>query len=65
MGMRRLRHRGIIAGVPTAPAVGASNALYGAGGGAIAAFNPTTGSAAWIAATGGTHWQSPSSSQAR
>jgi outer membrane protein assembly factor BamB len=37
----------------------ANNVLYGAGGGAIAAFNPTTGSAAWIAATGGTHWQSP------
>ncbi len=37
----------------------ANNVLYGAGGGAIAAFNPTTGSAAWLAATGGTHWQSP------
>ena len=31
----------------------ANNVLYGVGGGAIAAFNPTTGSAAWIATTGG------------
>jgi len=37
----------------------ANNVLYGAGGNAIAAFNPTTGAAAWIATTGGTHWQSP------
>ena len=37
----------------------ANGVLYGDGGSAIAAFNPITGATAWIATTGGTHWQSP------